>query len=76
MSSLNSPRMTLMIELPTDVRRQDLMLDQIQHVINLFGGRVAWRTEDDLLAMLQRLRDRLATESPLDPQQRITPQGS
>ena len=76
MSSLSSPCMTLMIELPKDVRRQDLMLDQVQHVITLFGGRVAWRTEDDLLAILQRLRDRLETESQLDPQQSITPQGS
>ncbi|PWU28655.1 hypothetical protein DK254_22885 [Pseudomonas sp. RW407] len=68
--------MTLMIELPKDVRRQDLMLDQVQHVITLFGGRVAWRTEDDLLAILQRLRDRLEAQSQLDPQQSITPQGS
>ncbi|EEZ3328960.1 MULTISPECIES: hypothetical protein [Pseudomonas] len=76
MSSLNSPRMTLMIELPKDVRRQDLMLDQMQHVITLFGGRVAWRTEDDLLAMLQRLRERLATGNQQDPQQSITSPGS
>lgn len=76
MSSLNSPRMTLMIELPKDVRRQDLMLDQMQHVITLFGGRVAWRTEDDLLSMLQHLRDELETANHQDPQQSMTSQGS
>ncbi|MFJ3119625.1 hypothetical protein ACIPI6_24125 [Pseudomonas protegens] len=56
---MSFPKLTLVIKQPNDPRAQQLLYEQVTHVVRLYGGSVIARVYEDEVTLHQRVTERL-----------------